>query len=203
MIDKEKDEKSTYLGLEPIPKLLLKQALPAAIGFMVMSMNMIVDTYFVGQFIGELAIGAISVVFPISFLFSSIGMSIGIGGGSIVSRSLGAGDIKKALLSFNNQISLTFFLAVLAIIVGVFLKLPILNIFGAKGEIMPLADSYFTIVLYGIPFLAVSMIGYLSSCISFPYVIGSPFRTVIKLSKLPNILPGLALINSAASGFLF
>ena len=29
--------------------------------------------------------------------------------------------------------------------------------FGAKGEIMPLADSYFTIVLYGIPFLAVSM----------------------------------------------
>ena len=77
MIDKEQDEKSTYLGLEPIPKLLLKQALPAAIGFMVMSMNMIVDTYFVGQFIGELAIGAISVVFPISFLFSSIGMSIG------------------------------------------------------------------------------------------------------------------------------
>ena len=45
----------------------------------------------------------------------------------------------------------------MAIIVGVFLKLPILNIFGAKGEIMPLADSYFTIVLYGIPFLAVSM----------------------------------------------
>ena len=157
MIDKEQEEKSSYLGLEPIPKLLLKQALPAAIGFMVMSMNMIVDTYFVGQFIGELAIGAISVVFPISFLFSSIGMSIGIGGGSIVSRSLGAGDMKKALLSFNNQISLTFFLAVLAIIVGVFLKLPILNMFGAKGEIMPLADSYFTIVLYGIPFLAVSM----------------------------------------------
>ena len=71
MIDKEQDEKSTYLGLEPIPKLLLKQALPAAIGFMVMSMNMIVDTYFVGQFIGELAIGAISVVFPISFLFGN------------------------------------------------------------------------------------------------------------------------------------
>ena len=69
MIDKEQEEKSSYLGLEPIPKLLLKQALPAAIGFMVMSMNMIVDTYFVGQFIGELAIGAISVVFPHIFSF--------------------------------------------------------------------------------------------------------------------------------------
>ena len=106
MVDKKLDEKSSYLGVEPIPRLLLKQALPAAIGFMVMSMNMIVDTYFVGQYIGELAIGAISVIFPISFLFSSIGMSIGIGGGSIVSRSLGGNNSKKALLSFNNQITL-------------------------------------------------------------------------------------------------
>ena len=61
-------EKSSYLGTEKIPILLLKQALPAAIGFMVMSLNMVVDTFFVGQYIGELAIGAISVIFPISFL---------------------------------------------------------------------------------------------------------------------------------------
>jgi putative MATE family efflux protein len=150
-------EKSSYLGTEPIPKLLLKQALPAAIGFMVMSMNMVVDTFFVGQYISELAIGAISVIFPISFLFSSIGMSIGIGGGSIVSRALGSNNNQKAQLAFNNQISLTIFLAVLAIIVGVFFKLPILDVFGAKGNIMPLADTYFSIVLIGIPFLALSM----------------------------------------------
>lgn len=150
-------EKSSYLGTEPIPKLLLKQALPAAIGFMVMSMNMVVDTFFVGQYIGELAIGAISVIFPISFLFSSIGMSIGIGGGSIVSRALGSNNNQKAQLAFNNQISLTIFLAILAIIVGVFFKLPILDVFGAKGDIMPLADTYFSIVLIGIPFLALSM----------------------------------------------
>ena len=150
-------EKSSFLGTEKIPKLLVKQALPAAIGFMVMSLNMVVDTFFVGQYIGELAIGAISVIFPISFLFSSIGMSIGIGGGSIVSRALGNNDDKKAQLAFNNQISLTIFLAIIAIIIGVFFKIPILDIFGAKGEIMPFANSYFSIVLIGIPFLALSM----------------------------------------------
>jgi len=150
-------EKSSFLGTEKIPKLLLKQALPAAIGFMVMSLNMVVDTFFVGQYIGELAIGAISVIFPISFLFSSIGMSIGIGGGSIVSRALGNNDDKKAQLAFNNQISLTIFLAIIAIIIGLFFKIPILDIFGAKGEIMPFANSYFSIVLIGIPFLALSM----------------------------------------------
>ena len=151
------EEKSSYLGIDPIPKLLLRQALPAAIGFMVMSVNMVVDTFFVGQYIGELAIGAISVIFPISFLFSSIGMSIGIGGGSIVSRALGEGRKEKALLSFNNQITLTIILAIVALIVGLFLKIPILNAFGAKGGIMPLAISYFNIVLLGIPFLALSM----------------------------------------------
>ena len=151
------EEKSSYLGIDPIPRLLLKQALPAAIGFMVMSVNMVVDTFFVGQYIGELAIGAISVIFPISFLFSSIGMSIGIGGGSIVSRALGEGRKEKALLSFNNQITLTILLAIIALIVGFFLKIPILNAFGAKGGIMPLAISYFNIVLVGIPFLALSM----------------------------------------------
>ena len=150
-------EKSSFLGTEKIPKLLLKQALPAAIGFMVMSLNMVVDTFFVGQYIGELAIGAISVIFPISFLFSSIGMSIGIGGGSIVSRALGNNDDKKAQLAFNNQISLTIFLAIIALIIGLFFKIPILDIFGAKGEIMPFANSYFSIVLIGIPFLALSM----------------------------------------------
>ena len=151
------EEKSSYLGIDPIPKLLIRQALPAAIGFMVMSVNMVVDTFFVGQYIGELAIGAISVIFPISFLFSSIGMSIGIGGGSIVSRALGEGRKEKALLSFNNQITLTIILAIVALIVGLFLKIPILNAFGAKGGIMPLAISYFNIVLLGIPFLALSM----------------------------------------------
>ena len=82
-------EKSSYLGTEPIPKLLFKQALPAAIGFMVMSLNMVVDTFFVGQYIGGLAIGAVSVTFPISFLFSSIGMSIGIGGGEYCIKGIG------------------------------------------------------------------------------------------------------------------
>ena len=43
------EEKSSYLGIDPIPRLLLRQALPAAIGFMVMSVNMVVDTFFVGQ----------------------------------------------------------------------------------------------------------------------------------------------------------
>ena len=147
------------LGTKKISKLLIKQAVPATIGILVMSLNMIVDTIFVGQWIGVLAIAAITVVLPIVFLISSIGMGIGIGGSSIISRALGANNTEKAFLSFGNQISLTVILALLFVIIGNIFSVPILNLFGAKGTILPIASEYFGVIIYGVPFLAFAMMG--------------------------------------------
>jgi Na+-driven multidrug efflux pump len=72
------------LGTEDI-KLLIKQAAPASIGILFMSVNILVDTIFVGQWIGSLAIAAVTVVLPITFFISSLGMAIGMGGGSVLS----------------------------------------------------------------------------------------------------------------------
>ena len=81
--------KSNLLGTAPINKLLAQQAIPAGIGILILSIYGIVDTIFVGRWIGTLGIGAITVVVPIVFLIASIGMSIGVGGSSIISRALG------------------------------------------------------------------------------------------------------------------
>ncbi|EAR11921.1 uncharacterized membrane protein [Polaribacter irgensii 23-P] len=147
------------LGTQKISKLLIKQAVPATIGILVMSLNMIVDTIFVGQWIGVLAIAAVTVVLPIAFLISSIGMGIGIGGSSIISRALGANDSKKAFLTFGNQISLTVILAILFVLLGSIYSAPILNLFGAKGAILPIAAEYYNVIIYGVPFLAFAMMG--------------------------------------------
>ena len=147
------------LGTEKINKLLIKQAVPATIGILVMSLNMIVDTIFVGQWIGVLAIAAITVVLPIAFLISSIGMGIGIGGSSIISRALGAENSEKAFLTFGNQICLTLILAIIFVLLGNFFSVPILDLFGAKGDILPIASDYFAVVIYGVPFLAFAMMG--------------------------------------------
>jgi putative MATE family efflux protein len=147
------------LGTQKISKLLIKQAVPATIGILVMSLNMIVDTIFVGQWIGVLAIAAITVVLPIAFLISSIGMGIGIGGSSIISRALGANNTEKAFLTFGNQICLTVILAILFVVLGNVFSVPILNLFGAKGEILPIASEYFGVIIYGVPFLAFAMMG--------------------------------------------
>ena len=152
-------ELANNLGSEKISKLLIKQAVPATIGILVMSLNMIVDTIFVGQWIGVLAIAAITVVLPIAFLISSIGMGIGIGGSSIISRALGEEKSEKAFLTFGNQISLTLLLSIIFVIVGIFFSVPILNLFGAKGDILPIAATYFNVIIYGVPFLAFAMMG--------------------------------------------
>jgi len=147
------------LGTEKISKLLLKQAIPASIGILVMSINMIVDTIFVGRWIGVMAIAAITVVLPIAFLISSIGMGIGIGGSSIISRALGAQNSSKAFEVFGNQISLTVGLSFFFVFIGTYFCLPILQLFGANGEIIIPATNYFHVIIWGIPFLAFAMMG--------------------------------------------
>ncbi len=124
-----------------------------------MSLNILVDTIFVGQWIGSLAIAAVTVVLPITFLISSLGMAIGIGGSSIISRALGANDKQKAVQTFGNQLMMTLSLALFFVIVGVFFGEEILLLFGANGAIMAPAATFFYPVLLGVPFLALCMMG--------------------------------------------
>lgn len=149
--------RSDDLGSLPIPKLLLQQSVPASIGFLVMSIYNIVDTIFVGRYVGSEGIGAITVVLPISFLISSIGMAIGIGGSSIISRALGGRNVGRAQLAFGNMVSLVLVFGALFVWLGYVYSEPILTTFGAKGGIFPYAKEYFMIVLYGLPALTLAM----------------------------------------------
>ena len=150
---------SKDLGTQAIGKLLIKQAVPASIGILVMSLNILVDTIFVGQWIGATAIAAINVVLPVSFFIAALGMSIGVGGSSIISRALGANNETKALQTFGNQITLTLLFTVALVIPGLLYVDAIIPAFGGKGAIFEPAKIYYTIVLYGVPFLALCMMG--------------------------------------------
>lgn len=151
--------KATDLGTQPIGKLLIRQAVPASIGILVMSLNILVDTIFVGNWIGSIAIAAINVVLPVSFFIAALGMSIGVGGSSIISRALGADNKEKALKTFGNQITLTLLFTSTLAVFGLAYVDSIIPAFGGKGAIFEPAKIYYTIVLYGVPFLALSMMG--------------------------------------------
>lgn len=147
------------LGEESIGRLLIKQAVPASIGILVMSLNILVDTIFVGNWIGPIAIAAINVVLPVSFFIAALGMAIGIGGSSIISRALGAENKEKALKTFGNQITLTLLVTISMVFLGLYYVDSLIPAFGGKGAIFDPAKIYYIIVLYGVPFLALCMMG--------------------------------------------
>ncbi len=150
-------QQSQELGTEKISKLLFNQAVPASVGILVMSIYSIVDTIFVGRYVGTLGIAAITVVLPISFLISSFGMAIGVGGASIISRALGAENKDKAFRTFGNMITLTMIIVVILLFLGFFFQDSLLILFGGNGGILAPAKEYFSILLLGVPFLAIAM----------------------------------------------
>ncbi len=151
--------RAEQLGLKPIPQLLIQQAVPASIGILVMSLNILIDTVFVGQWIGPNAIAAINVVLPVSFFIGALGMAIGIGGSSIISRALGDQNIEKALKTFGNQSTLTLLFTVGFVIIGLSFIETLIPLFGGKGALYAPAKIYYTIVLYGVPLLGFCMMG--------------------------------------------
>jgi len=150
---------SEELGSQDIKKLLIKQAVPSSIGILFMSVNILIDTIFVGQWIGSLAIAALTVVLPITFLISSLGMAIGVGGGSVLSRALGSNDREKAKHVFGNQIMMTFILSMVFSVLGLIFSEQMLLLFGAKGAIMEPAREFFIPIIISVPFLALCMMG--------------------------------------------
>jgi putative MATE family efflux protein len=154
-----KPNQSAALGTDSIGSLLIKQAVPASIGILVMSLNILVDTIFVGNWIGSIAIAAINVVLPVSFFIAALGMAIGIGGSSIISRALGANNKERALKTFGNQITVTLLLTTAMVVFGLVFINEIIPAFGGKGDIFEPAKIYYRIVLYGVPLLALCMMG--------------------------------------------
>jgi len=153
------ESKASYLGELSIWRLLYKQGLPASIGILVLSLNIVIDTMFVGNFIGPDAIGAINVVLPIAFFISALGLAIGVGGGSIISRAFGANDPNLANQTFGNQVTLTLLLTVVMAVFGLAFAETLIPIFGGKGNLYGLAKTYYKIVLYGVPIQGLVMMG--------------------------------------------
>lgn len=94
------------LGKEPIGPLLWRCSLPAIIGMLVNALYNIVDSIFVGQGVGELALAAVTIAFPLMTILMGLGMFVGLGAASIASLRLGAGDKQGTECILGNALTL-------------------------------------------------------------------------------------------------
>ncbi|HHE38880.1 MAG TPA: MATE family efflux transporter, partial [Candidatus Cloacimonetes bacterium] len=137
------------LADDNIGKLLFRLSAPATLGMFVMALYNVVDTIFIGHSVGKLGIAGISIVFPFQMFVMAIGQTLGIGGASLISRSLGAGNIEKAEKTLGNVIFSVVIFGISLAIFGSFFIDKILLVFGATETILPYAREYMQIILFG------------------------------------------------------
>lgn len=145
------------LGTEKIGKLLVKLSVPAIIGMLVNALYNVVDTIFIGRGVGTLGIGGITIAFPVQLIIMSVGMLVGMGSASVISRSLGRGDRDRASKTAGNAFVISTIFGIAVMVLGLLFMQPILRLLGATDEILPYAREYLSVILFGAVFITFAM----------------------------------------------
>lgn len=137
------------LGTEKISKLLKQYALPAIIAQIAASIYNMVDSIFIGQGVGPLAISGLAVTFPLMNLSTAFGTLVGVGASTMLSVLLGQRNYSAANKVLGNVVSLNTIIGILFMIVALIFIDPILYFFGASENTLPYAKEYMTVILIG------------------------------------------------------
>lgn len=130
-------------------KLLLKFAVPSIISLLVGELYNMVDTLYVGRTIGPMAVGGLTVAFPIQRLIIALGLMVAVGVYTSVARHLGEKNEEEIKNSITNSISLIIsIILALTFFIYIFRDKIILNL-GASRSIFPYAKDYISIVIFG------------------------------------------------------
>ena len=180
-------KKSTDLGKDKIPILVLKLAVPSMIAQFVNVLYSTVDRMFIGNIkgIGDTALAGVGVCGPIVTLLTSFGTLVGLGGSILMAMRMGAGRKKQAENILAHSFAILVIFSAFLTVLFLFLKGHLLNWFGASPATFPYADSYLTIYTAG-TFFALMAVGlnYFITCQGFP---GIGMTTVV-IGALTNII---------------
>lgn len=139
----------TTLGTEKVGKLLLQYAIPAIIAMTASSLYNMVDSIFIGQGVGKLAISGLALTFPLMNLAAAFGSLVGVGAATLVSVKLGQRDYDTARNVLGNVVLLNILIGgIFSVITLLFLD-PILYFFGASEFTIDYARDYMQIILLG------------------------------------------------------
>lgn len=140
----------------PVSQAVFQNALPAMAAMLMVLVYNLADTFFIGQTHDALQVAAVSLATPVFLIFMSVGTVFGIGGTSVISRSLGEGkeDYAKKVCAFCMW-SCILVGVVIAALFLIFMN-PILSLIGASSDTWNLTKTYLTIVACSGPFVLIS-----------------------------------------------
>lgn len=139
------------LGKESIGKLLVQYSVPAIIASVATSLYNIVDSIFIGQGVGPMAISGLAITFPLMNLVIAFCVFIAAGGAAISSIYLGQKDYGRATNVLSNVVKLSFIHSIVFGGLSLLFLDEILYFFGATDATIKYAREFMRIILYGTP----------------------------------------------------
>ena len=137
------------LGTKPVGQLLMRYAVPAIIAMTASSLYNMVDSIFIGQGVGAMAISGLAITFPLMNLSTAFGAGVGVGASSLLSVKLGQKDYGAAQNILGNTVMLNIITGISFSIISLLFLEPILMFFGASAQTLPYAKDYMEIILCG------------------------------------------------------
>lgn len=140
----EKENKMAYM---PVNKLMITMGIPMILSMMLQAVYNIVDSVFVGgmEGIGEQALNALTLAFPIQMLMVAMGIGTGVGMGAVVSMRLGQKNQEQASKTAGNALFLAMGLYIFFFLFGLFGVTAYIQSQTANGLIAELATGYLRI----------------------------------------------------------
>ena len=139
------------LGKESIGKLLIQYSVPAIIASVATSLYNIIDSIFIGQGVGPMAISGLAITFPLMNLVIAFCMFIAAGGAAISSIYLGQKDYGRATNVLSNVVKLCLIHSVVFGGLSLLFLDEILYFFGATDATIGYAREFMRVILYGTP----------------------------------------------------
>lgn len=138
----ENTDKIILFEQTPIPKAVVKLAVPTILSSLVMVLYNLADTYFVGMCNDPIHNAAVTLAAPVLLAFNAVTNLFGIGSSSMMSRALGRKDYDTVYKSS----ALGFYCAavsgVLFALVCLVFNIPLLRMLGANTDTMAATGEY-------------------------------------------------------------
>ena len=137
---------------------LLKFTGPTVIMLVFMSLYQMVDGAFVAKFVGEDALSALNIVYPIPSIIIAFSIMLSTGGSAIIARNMGEGKLRKAQENFSFIILVGFLLGIFFLIIGILFIDPLLHILGAIPSLYSYCYQYLIILILSAPLAVFQML---------------------------------------------
>ncbi len=132
-------------------KKLLRYTFPSIIMLVFTSIYGVVDGYFVSNYVGKTPFTAVNFIMPFLLILGSLGFMFGTGGGALIAKTLGEGEILKANRLFSLIVYTSFVCGIVMAVLGILFIRPIASMLGAQGQLLDDSIVYGRIILVAIP----------------------------------------------------